>query len=322
MKGATVQVAWHCSEPVLSLDFHSQSGLLATAGADHDIKFWSVHHKENGAPTVTFEAALCYHSKAVNVLRFAASGQLLASGGDGGEILLWKRSLIADEKPCWRILKTFQLHVRDVLDLAWSPDSALLMSGSVDNQCMIWDVATGKVVQILNDHQHFVQGVAWDPAGEYLASISSDRTCRIYARQSAPKKSKKRKITAVESLFTCRQVLAKTEVATPTITTTTDGNVKAFKAQHLFHDENMPSFFRRLAWSPDASLLIVPSGLYKMAHDAPSFNMTYIYSRKDLSRPCIHLPAPSKPVVAVRFCPAIFALVKNVAEKDMSSGTF
>ncbi|KAG0572873.1 hypothetical protein KC19_VG131500 [Ceratodon purpureus] len=248
------------------------------------------------------------------------AGQLLASGGDGGEILLWKRSLIADEKPCWRILKTFQLHVRDVLDLAWSPDSALLMSGSVDNQCMIWDVATGKVVQILNDHQHFVQGVAWDPAGEYLASISSDRTCRIYARQSAPKKSKKRKITAVESLFTCRQVLAKTEVATPTITTTTDGNVKAFKAQHLFHDENMPSFFRRLAWSPDASLLIVPSGLYKMAHDAPSFNMTYIYSRKDLSRPCIHLPAPSKPVVAVRFCPAIFALVKNVAEKDMSSG--
>jgi WD40 repeat protein len=33
--------------------------------------------------------------------------------------------------------------VRDVLDLAWSPDSASLISGSVDNQCMIWDVATG-----------------------------------------------------------------------------------------------------------------------------------------------------------------------------------
>jgi WD40 repeat protein len=33
-----VQIAWHSSEPVLSLDFHSQSGLLATAGADHDLK--------------------------------------------------------------------------------------------------------------------------------------------------------------------------------------------------------------------------------------------------------------------------------------------
>ena len=33
--------------------------------------------------------------------------------------------------------------MRDVLDLAWSPDSGSLMSGSVDNQCMIWDVAAG-----------------------------------------------------------------------------------------------------------------------------------------------------------------------------------
>lgn len=38
------------------------------------LQLWSVHQKDNGAPTVTFEAELCYHSKAVNVLRFAASG--------------------------------------------------------------------------------------------------------------------------------------------------------------------------------------------------------------------------------------------------------
>jgi WD40 repeat protein len=42
MKGGTVQIAWHGSQPVLSLDFHSPSGLLATAGADHDIKVSSV----------------------------------------------------------------------------------------------------------------------------------------------------------------------------------------------------------------------------------------------------------------------------------------
>jgi hypothetical protein len=42
MKGGTVQIAWHGSQPVLSLDFHSPSGLLATAGADHDIKVFAV----------------------------------------------------------------------------------------------------------------------------------------------------------------------------------------------------------------------------------------------------------------------------------------
>lgn len=32
------------------------------------------------------------------------------------------------------------------MDLAWSPDSMFLMSGSVDNQCMIWDISTGTLL--------------------------------------------------------------------------------------------------------------------------------------------------------------------------------
>lgn len=38
MKGGTVQINWHDTKPVLSLDFHHLTGLLATAGADYDIK--------------------------------------------------------------------------------------------------------------------------------------------------------------------------------------------------------------------------------------------------------------------------------------------
>jgi chromatin assembly factor 1 subunit B len=92
----------------------------------------------------------------------------------------------------------------------------------------------GKVVQILNDHQHFVQGVAWDPAGKFIASFSSDRTCRIYARQPASLKSKKRKTTVVENTFTCRQVLAKVEAEVSQTTTTTDTNGKAIKVSFCF----------------------------------------------------------------------------------------
>ena len=33
-----MQINWHGSDPVLSLDFHRSSALLATGGADHDIK--------------------------------------------------------------------------------------------------------------------------------------------------------------------------------------------------------------------------------------------------------------------------------------------
>ena len=38
MRGGTVQINWHETKPVLTLDFHPRTGILATGGNDHDIK--------------------------------------------------------------------------------------------------------------------------------------------------------------------------------------------------------------------------------------------------------------------------------------------
>ncbi|BFG35116.1 hypothetical protein CerSpe_213900 [Prunus speciosa] len=38
MKGGTVQINWHDTKPVLTLDFHPTSGTLATGGDDFNIK--------------------------------------------------------------------------------------------------------------------------------------------------------------------------------------------------------------------------------------------------------------------------------------------
>ena len=37
-----------------------------------------------------------------------------------------------------------RFHRKDVLDLQWSTDGAFLVSGSVDNSCIIWDVSKGE----------------------------------------------------------------------------------------------------------------------------------------------------------------------------------
>ncbi|KAM3708650.1 hypothetical protein ACB098_02G113200 [Castanea mollissima] len=296
MKGGTVQINWHDTKPVLTLDFHPLSSTLATGGADYDIKLWLINsdETEKKGPTATYQNSLSYHGSAVNTLRFSPSGEQLASGADGGELILWKLHP-TDTGQTWKVFKTLSFHRKDVLDLQWSADGAFLISGSVDNSCIIWDVNKGSVHQILDSHFHYVQGVAWDPLAKYAASLSSDRTCRIYVN----KPQTKAKVLEKKN-YVCQHVISKAEQ--PSV-----DDSKSVK-NHLFHDETLPSFFRRLAWSPDGSFLLVPAGSCKLSPASEPVNTAYVFSRKDLSRPALQLPGASKPVVAVRFCPIGFSL--------------
>lgn len=296
MKGGTLQINWHDTKPVLTLDFHPISAILATAGADYDIKLWLIASEEGDkkVPTATYQNSLSYHGSAVNAIRFSPSGEMLASGADGGELIIWKLHS-SDSGQVWKVLKTLSFHRKDVLDLEWSTDGAFLISGSVDNSCIIWDVNKGSVHQILDGHFHYVQGVAWDPLNKYAASLSSDRTCRIYAKKPQNKTKGSEKLN-----YVCQHVLTKVE---PQVVEES----KSAK-HHLFHDETLPSFFRRLAWSPDGSFLLVPAGSYKLSPTSEPVNTTYALSRKDLSRPALMLPSASKAVVAVRFCPLASSL--------------
>ncbi|KAM7513788.1 hypothetical protein LguiA_003371 [Lonicera macranthoides] len=278
MRGGTVQINWHDTKPVLALDFHPFSGILATAGADFDIKLWLINsgEVEKKVPTVNYQNSLTYHGSAVNALRFSPSGEQLASGADGGEMIIWKLHT-TEEGQAWKVLKTLSFHRKDVLDVQWSSDGAFLISGSVDNSCIIWDVNKGSVHQILDAHFHYVQGVAWDPLAKYAASLSSDRTCRIYVNK--PQKTK-----GIEKI---------------------NYEIQSAKT-HLFHDETLPSFFRRLAWSPDGSFLLLPA-VPAQGRLCPSLVLGGGLPLT-LARPALLLPGASKPVVAVRFCPMAFSL--------------
>lgn len=53
---------------------------------------------------------------------------------------------------------------------------------------------------------------------------------------------------------------------------------------HLYADETIPSFFRRLAWSPDGKLLVTPTGLHRPVPDAPPTFVTSVYVRDHFDR--------------------------------------
>lgn len=296
MKYQTPEISWHEREPVFSVDIqpspNHNSFRLASAGADKTIRIWTISSK---GFNIECTSTLTRHIKTVNVVRFSPTDKILASGGDDSFIILWELDSTVMEGLCsegdregWKVVKILRGHMEDVHDICWSQDGTKLLSGSIDNTAVLWDVKKGLKLFTLTDHKGFVQGVAFDPLSHYITTLSSDRSMRVFQASTGNLSHGVRKV------------------------------VLAGKAVKLFHDDSMKSFFRRLSFSPDGCLLVVPSASFEdpsICHDEapPTFvNSSLVFSRDNLSKPLLYLPLPTgcRNSVAVRFCPVLFALRK------------
>uniref|UniRef100_A0A8C3KWH7 Chromatin assembly factor 1 subunit B n=1 Tax=Chrysolophus pictus TaxID=9089 RepID=A0A8C3KWH7_CHRPC len=300
MKVITCEIAWHNKEPVYSLDFqHGTDGKinrLASAGVDTAVRIWKVEKGPDGKAIVEFLSNLARHTKAVNVVRFSPSGEVLASGGDDAVILLWKLNDSKELEPLafqdedeaqlnkenWTVVKTLRGHLEDVYDICWTSDGNYMASASVDNTAIMWDVIKGQKVSILNEHKSYVQGITWDPLGQYIATLSCDRVLRVYNTQTK------------RVAFNVTKMPSESGA---------EGEARSYR---MFHDDSMKSFFRRLSFTPDGSLLLTPAGCVESGENVT--NTTYIFSRNNLKRPMGHLPCPGKATLAVRCCPVYFEL--------------
>lgn len=298
MKVITCEIAWHNKEPIYSLDFqHETAGTihrLASAGVDSTVRIWKVEKGPDGKAIVEFLSNLARHTKAVNVVRFSPNGDILASGGDDAVILLWKLNdskepdqvAFPDDddaqlnKENWTVIKTLRGHLEDVCDICWAADGNLMASASVDNTAIVWDISRGQKISIFNEHKSYVQGVAWDPLGQYIATLSCDRILRVYSTQ-------KKRVA-----FNISKMLSGIGA---------EGEARTYR---MFHDDSMKSFFRRLSFTPDGTLLLAPAGCVESGENVT--NTTYVFSRKNLRRPVAHLPCPGKATLAVRCCPVYF----------------
>ena len=102
---------------------------------------------------------------------------------------------------------------------------------------------------------------------------------------------------------------------------TPDNGGEASMPKSLFADDNVARcFFRRLSFSPDGALLIVPTGLMKpsllqsvetKSRPSSSGFATHIFHRSDLSTPVVSLAGLDEPSVAVRCCPRLFKMVQH-----------
>uniref|UniRef100_V5ELI2 CAF1B/HIR1 beta-propeller domain-containing protein n=1 Tax=Kalmanozyma brasiliensis (strain GHG001) TaxID=1365824 RepID=V5ELI2_KALBG len=178
-----------------------QSWRLATAGGDNNARIWMVHPNIPSpaamasaaavsgsavvaphAPRVEYLATLQRHSGVVNVVRFCPKGELLATAGDDGNVLLWvpsdrSKPGLGDvstnlegeaqfEKEHWRVKLMCRATQQELYDMAWSPNGETLAVGGTDFVARIINVQEGHVIREISEHNHYVQGIAWDPLND------------------------------------------------------------------------------------------------------------------------------------------------------------
>lgn len=354
MDASTITVHWHEENlPIYSVDFQpnsdplaNRSPRLATAGGDNNIRLWNIQYGTTPV-SINYLSTLRKHTQAVNVVKFNREGDLLASAGDDGSLILWQKSdTIVKEfgreeeddecQESWIAKRVLRSSNSEIYDISWSPDLKYIATGSMDNVIRIYDAVKGQVHQ-LRDHSHYVQGISWDPLNQYLATQSADRSVNIYELQGedSGEEDPKPKLISKSSKATFSWKEGKPRNLT------------------LYHSETLQSFFRRLAWSPDGSLLMVPLGIYRESskendkenskesgqevsvgestdkslpipgeeHNTHGSNNTsseeesnsvYIYTRKGLRHsPVCHISGLKKPAIAISFSPILYEKSKK-----------
>lgn len=273
---------------IFSVDVEPYGHRLASAGQDCTVKIWSLTALSTLAVPVSSSpppssetpppnallATISSHSSAVNCVRWAPQGRLLASAGDDAVVLIYEHipgrpSAFGSGAPAlenWRVRRPLRAHAGDVTDVCWSPDGQRLASASVDNAIYIWSLRTERAIVRLDGHTGLVKGVAWDPVGRYLASQSDDRTLRIW--RTADWKTEK--------------VISK-------------------PFDTAVHKENSMAFYLRISWSPCGAHLLATNAYKKPgAHHAPMF------AREKAFEDQIEFVGHREPVVSTRFSPRLY----------------
>jgi WD40 repeat protein len=71
-------------------------------------------------------------------------------------------------------------HTSLVSSAVFSPDGKLALTASIDNTARIYEVSSGKELQVLSGHTSSVNSAVFSPDGKLALTASNDKTARIY----------------------------------------------------------------------------------------------------------------------------------------------
>lgn len=127
------------------------------------------------AATGTSVRTLVGHPQPAYGLAFNPAGTLLATGDESGRIFLWDVKSGAKAREFTRV----QAHIRGIQSLSFSSDGKRLVSTGKDDQLIVWEVPSGKILQRIAGNGANFFSAAYALAGQLIAPTLGDGI-RVY----------------------------------------------------------------------------------------------------------------------------------------------
>ncbi len=185
--GARLHTLEH-EAPVQAVQFSPDGELLATVTVRDAVRLWNVR---SGQLVASLQAPGESNPRpAGSVAAFSPAGDLLAVGGQDGQIRIWRPD---DPRP----RPPLRGHTQPVTTVQFSGDGGALLSASLDGAAVVWNPASGRALARVS-HEGPINAAVFSPDGTRFATASGDRTAMIWdARSGAPRSSPLRHAGAV-----------------------------------------------------------------------------------------------------------------------------
>lgn len=110
--------------PVMSLDFSSDSQMVASGSADKNVKLWSTHFGN-------CLRSLRAHGESIMHVRFMPGTHYLVSASRDREVKLW-------DCDTYELITALKGHASEILAMAMAQDAAFVATASADRQIRFW----------------------------------------------------------------------------------------------------------------------------------------------------------------------------------------
>lgn len=147
---------------------------LISGSHDHSLRIWEA---TNGRELFSVQS----RRGRVGAVTISADGNTVVSGNQDGTATAWDIDRSANHSSlAFQERRVLAGHRREVTALSLSADGQWVATGSDDGTARIWELATGRLVHLLEGHLDYVRWVAFSPDGSRIVTASWDGTAAIW----------------------------------------------------------------------------------------------------------------------------------------------